>query len=87
MYEIANFINRKAKYPTVISRVDFPVYKGMPNPVHGKYYLSGSIPVDCYDAEEKHSKYYYTEKEAIEAAIKAGAERIQDTNCNKVYGW
>lgn len=87
MYEIANFVNRKAKYPTVVNLVDYPIHKGKPNPVHGKYYLSGSIPAACYDAEEKHSMCYDTEKEAINAAILAGAERIQDVNCNKVYGW
>lgn len=87
MYEIANFINRKAKYPTIVSEVDNPIYKGKPNPVHGKFYLQGSIPIDCYDESEEHSKYYDTEADAISAAIAAGAERIQDTQCNKVYRW
>ena len=84
MYEIAEFINRKAKYSTAIQQINFPFYKGLPNPVHGKFYFVGSIPADCYDEEKKMSKKYDTEQDAIDAAIAAGADRIQRCNCTFV---
>lgn len=78
MYEIANFINRKGKLSTGIQQVNYPIHKGKPNPVHGKYYLVGSVPVEC------HEKYYDSEGEAIKAAMVNGAKIIQNTKCNFV---
>lgn len=87
MYEISNYINRKGKLSTGIQRVNYPIHKGKPNPVHGKYYLVGSIPMGCYDTENRRSLYYDTEEEAISAAIASGAEKVQNTKCEKVFGW
>ena len=84
MYEITKFLRQKHSYPTAIHQVNFPLYHGRPNPVHGKFYLVGSIPIDCYDSEKKHSKYYDTEQDAIDAAIIAGAVRIQRCDCSVV---
>lgn len=66
--------------PTCIQKINFPVYRGKPNPEHGKYYFVGSIPAACYDAEKKSSIHYNTEEEAIGAAIAGGAKRIQKTD-------
>ena len=84
MYEIAEFINCKAKYSTAIQQVNFPIYKGKPNPVHGKFYFVGSIPAECYDEEKGKSKKYDTEQDAIDAAVTAGADRIQRCDCSFV---
>jgi hypothetical protein len=70
-----------AKYPTCIQQVNYPIHKGQPNPKHGMFYFVGSIPLACYDTEKQHSLYYQTEQEAIDAAIAAGAERIQGVDC------
>lgn len=76
MSELAQ-IARMSKFPTCVQRINYPIHKGQPNPAHGKYVLVGSIPADCYDFESRSSKRYDTEQEAIDAAISAGAERIQ----------
>ena len=73
-----------AKLPTCVQQVNYPIHKGQPNPWHGKFYLVGTIPGACYDVEHNHSQYYDTEQEAIDAARKGGAERIQDTKCRFV---
>ena len=73
-------------FPTCIMQVDYPIHKGQPNPKHGKFYMVGSIPGACYDVATNHSFYYDTEQEAIDAAINAGATRIQDTKCRFVVG-
>ena len=61
-------------------------HQGKPNPSHGKYYFVGRIPAACYDQEKKCSKTYDTEELAIQAAIDAGATRIQDSHCKFVFG-
>ena len=71
MNEVASVMRMLGRMPTAISRVDYPIHKGKPNPIHGKYHLVGSVPASC-------SKVYYdTEDEAITAAQAAGATRIQ----------
>ena len=69
------------KFPTCIQQINYPIHKGQPNPAHGKFIFVGSIPGDCYDHENQRSKRYDTEQDAIDAAIKAGAERIQGADC------
>ena len=78
MYEIMDFLRQKRNLSTAIQQVNFPVYQGKPNSVHGKYFMVGSVPTDCY------KKYYDTEAQAIEAAQAAGAERIQRIDCSFV---
>lgn len=72
------------KFPTCVQQVNYPIHKGRPNPKHGLFYFVGSIPAACYDVEGKHSHYYQTEQDAIDAAIASGAERIQGVDCRKV---
>ena len=76
-----------AEMPTCVQGpINFPIYKGLPNPSHGKYYFVGRIPGACYDHAKRTSKKYDTEQDAIDAAIVAGATRIQDTQCKFVLG-
>ena len=91
MYEIGNYLRMQdnrpksgSRYPTAIQRINFPIYKGKPNPVHGKFFFVGAIPAECYDEDAGHSKRYDTEEQAIEAAITAGADRIQRCDCSFV---
>lgn len=84
MYEIGEYLNQSHTYPAAIQKNNCPIYKGKPNPVHGKFYFAGTIPGDCYDFDKKHSKYYETEEAAITAAIAAGAQRIQRNDCSFV---
>jgi hypothetical protein len=72
------------KFPTCIQQVNYPMHKGVPNPKHGMFYFVGSIPGECYDHDKGHSFYYTTEQDAIDAAIAAGAERIQGVDCRFV---
>lgn len=74
------------KFPTCIQQVNYPMHKGQPNPFHGTFFFVGAIPADCYDHERGRSKHYPTEQAAIEAAIAAGAERIQGVDCRFVKG-
>ena len=76
-----------AEFPTAIQRVDYPIHKGKPNPVHGKYIFVGRIPGNCYNLETKRSLHYATEQEAIVAAIAGGATRIQRADCSFVPGY
>jgi hypothetical protein len=85
MSELQNAMRMlSAKFPTVIMQVNYPIHKGKPNPAHGLFFFVGSIPAACYNHEEKHSYYYQTEQDAIDAAIAAGAERIQGVDCRRV---
>lgn len=68
-------------FSTAIQQVNYPIHNGQPNPKHGMFFFVGSIPIACYDVEGKHSKYYATEQDAIDAAIVARAERIQGVDC------
>ena len=78
MNEVASVLRLLGRMPTAILRVDYPIHKGKPNPIHGKYHLVGSVPAAC------HKVYYDTEAEAIAAAQAAGAVRIQRANCSFV---
>ena len=69
------------KFPTCIQQVNYPIHQGKPNPAHGKFFFVGSIPAECYDLERGRSKFYATEQEAIDAALAAGAERVQGVDC------
>jgi hypothetical protein len=73
-----------AKMPTIIRQIDYPIHKCKPNPAHGKFHFLGSIPWECTEPDPtsltpdtRRSLKYDTEAQAIEAAIKNGAERIQ----------
>ena len=87
MSELASFMTRGA-YSTAIMRVNYPIHQGKPNPAHGKYFFVGSILAACYDQSRNNgrggSKFYETEQDAINAAIEAGATRIQKTDCSFV---
>ena len=74
----------QGKFPTVIQQVNYPIHKGQPNPKHGLFYFVGSIPALCYDSDAKRSLYYQTEQDAIDAAIAAGAERIQGVDGRRI---
>ena len=77
----------RGEFPTCVQGpIDYPIHQGKPNPSHGKYYFVGRIPGACYDQEKKCSKKYDTEELAIQAAIDAGATRIQDSHCKFVLG-
>ena len=65
---------------TGIQKVDYPIHKGKPNDVHGKFYFVGSVPVEC------HEVYYDTEAAAIDAALKAGVTHLQGADC-RVIVW
>ena len=69
------------KFPTCIQQVNHPIHKGRPNPAHGQYFFVGAIPAACYDEKRNGSKFYATEQEAIDAALNAGAERLQGADC------
>jgi hypothetical protein len=77
-----------AKMSTAIQRINHPTHKGAPNPAHGKFFFVGSIPAACYDLARNEgrggSKLYDTEASAIQAAIEAGADRIQGVDCKFV---
>ncbi len=75
-----------SKFPTCIQQVNYPIHKGQANPKHGLFFFVGSIPAACYDYEAGHSQFYATEQAAIDAAIAAGAERIQGVDCRFVKG-
>ena len=79
------------EFPTCVQQVNYPIHKGKPNPAHGKFFLVGSIPFDCTverptlgDINGRASKHYNSEQEAIDAAIAAGAVRIQRCDCSFV---
>lgn len=75
----------QGNFPTCVSGpINMPIYKGQPNPCHGKYFFVGSIPAACYDQEKRSSLKYDTEQDAINAAIAAGATRIQRCDCSFV---
>lgn len=76
-----------AKFPTCVQQINYPVHNGKPNPTHGKFIFVGSIPGACYDRDKHSSLKYDTEQEAIDAAIAAGATRIQRTDCSFVKGY
>lgn len=82
MNSLASFLN--AKYPTCVQRINYPVHQGKPNPAHGKFFFVGSVPVACLDPETGRSRHYDTEQAAIDAAIAAGADRIQRCDCSFV---
>lgn len=73
-----------AKFPTCVQRIDYPVHQGKPNPAHGKFFFVGSVPGACINEETGRSKHYDTEQEAIDAALVAGATRIQRCDCSFV---
>ena len=75
-----------SKFPTCIQQVNYPIHLGKPNPAHGKFYFVGSIPAACYDFEKRTSKKYDTEQKATDAAIAAGADRIQGVDCRFILG-
>ena len=78
MNEVASVVRMLRLMPTAILRVDYPIHKGKPNPIHGKYHLVGSVPAEC------HKVYYETEDAAILAAQAAGATHIQRVDCSFV---
>ena len=91
MGEMSAFLSRpRGAYPACVQRINYPVHQGKPNPVHGKFYFVGSIPEACYDASRDMgrggSKIYDTEQSAIDAAIAAGATRIQKVDCSFALG-
>ena len=49
----------------------------------GKFFLAGSVPVECLDTN-RVSIIYDSEQDAISAAISAGAERLQGVDCRKI---
>ena len=88
MNEITAFMSRSGNYSTAIQRINHPIHQGKPNQAHGKFFFVGSIPAECYDQSRNNgrggSKLYDTEQDAINAAIKAGATRIQRSDCSFV---
>ena len=72
------------RYSTAVQQINNPKNPGF----HGKFFFVGSIPADCYDQARNcgagGSKIYDTEDAAIQAAIKAGAERIQGADCRMI---
>jgi hypothetical protein len=79
-FKFAPVIAARSSFPTCVQQINNPVYQGRPNPAHGKFFFVGSIPSACYDHENRRSLKYDTEDEAITAAIKGGADRIQRTD-------
>lgn len=77
--EIGRFLG--AKFATCIQRIDYPMHNGKPNPAHGKFFIVGSIPAACYDAEQGKSKIFDTESQAISAIVQSGVRRFQKSNC------
>ena len=73
---------------TAIQQVNYPIHKGAPNPMHGKFIFVGLIPAPCYDQTRNNgkggSKFYDSEQQAIDAARAAGATRIQRADCSFV---
>jgi hypothetical protein len=80
--QVANLLS--GRFSTVILQVNYPIHKGQPNPKHGMFFFAGSIPAACYDQVEHHSLYYATEQDAIDAALAAGAERLQGVDCRRI---
>ena len=74
----------RGNFSTAIQQVNYPIHKGQPNPKHGMFFFVGSIPAACYDSERGGSMFYATEQDAIDAAIAAGAERIQGVDCRRI---
>ena len=72
-----------ATKPTCIMQINYPIHQGKPNPAHGMFFFVGSVPLACCD-EQRKSKKYPTEQAAIEAAVAAGATRIQRADCSFV---
>ena len=76
-----------AEMPTCIQRIKNPG-----TPYDGLYFMVGRIPYDCTKESGgllpgRKSKHYQTEQEAIDAAIAAGATRIQRADCSFVEGF
>ena len=66
-------------FPSCVSGpINFPIFKGQPNPAHGKFFVVGSVPMAC------HGVMYTTEEDAIAALQAAGATRIQRVDCSFV---
>ena len=72
--------------PTCVQRINHPMHQGKPNPKHGKFFFVGTIPAECYDWQAQRSKVYDTEEEALQAAERAGATRIQRADCTFYKG-
>ena len=72
------------KFSTCIQQVNYPIHKGEPNPSHGRFFFVGSIPSACYDQDAKRSLMYDSEQAAIDAALAAGAERVQGVDCRRI---
>jgi hypothetical protein len=86
MYEMAEFFSRKpAAYPTCVQKINNPGTAW-----HGQFFFVGSVPAACYDHARNNGRggsiIYKTEQDAIDAAIKAGATRIQKSDCSFVIG-
>lgn len=65
------------RFSSAVQQVNYPVHNKQPNPAHGKFFIVGSIPMECYDTTRNDgrggSKFYDTEQAAIDALIAAGA--------------
>lgn len=76
------------RFSSAVQQINFPVYRGQPNPAHGKFFIVGSIPAACYDESRNNgrggSKLYDTEQQAIDALIDAGATYIQGADCRRI---
>lgn len=69
-------------YSTAIQKIDYPIHQGKPNPVHGWYFLVGSIPASLYDHDRRGSMRWPTLGEAMAAVESAGVERYQLPDCS-----
>ena len=74
-----------AKMSTAVQQINYPMHRGAPNPSHGKFFIVGSVPAPCYDADRGRSRIYDTEAEAIAAVIAAGATLVQGADCRVVH--
>lgn len=88
-----SMLHTAQKFATAIQQVNYPMHKGQPNPMHGKFFVVGSIPETCWDPDKDNgpfspkggSRFFDTEAQAIEAARAGGATYIQGVDCRRVF--
>lgn len=78
MAHLKNPNRASSPYPTAIQRVTVPTALAF-----GKFFFVGFVPAACL-TEDGRSLKYDTEDAAINAAVSAGAERIQRCDCSFV---
>ena len=76
------------RFSSAVQQINFPVRNGCPNPAHGKFFIVGSIPAECWDPARNNgaggSKLYDSEADAIDALIAADAPIIQGADCRVI---